>query len=67
LHEIIGVSSISLISQSFGQKDIEKNNIAIEQTISFKFLVVTIGSIVLLVLLKPIMNFLLKKLSLNMD
>ncbi|MBO8160498.1 MAG: MATE family efflux transporter [Thermosipho sp. (in: Bacteria)] len=57
LNEIIGVSSISLISQSFGRKDIEKTNIAIEQTIAFKFLVATIGSIVLLVLLKPIMNF----------
>ncbi|OOC36796.1 multidrug transporter MATE [Thermosipho melanesiensis] len=56
LNEIIGVSSISLISQSFGKKDFEKTNMAIEQTITFKFLVALIGSLILIVFLKPLMS-----------
>ena len=39
LNEVIGVSSISLISQAFGKKDIPGTNRAIEQTITFKFIV----------------------------
>ncbi|MDK2886254.1 MAG: hypothetical protein PWP54_812 [Thermosipho sp. (in: thermotogales)] len=55
LNEIIGVSSISLISQSFGKKDFKRTNLAIEQTITFKFLVALLGSFLLLIFLKPIL------------
>ncbi|MDN5342087.1 MATE family efflux transporter [Oceanotoga sp. DSM 15011] len=55
LNEIIGSSSISLISQAFGRKDIKSTNIAIEQTITFKFLMALIAAIILSIFLKPIM------------
>lgn len=44
LNEIIGTSSISLISQAYGKKDSERTNLSIEQTISFKFLVAVVAS-----------------------
>ncbi|ACJ75940.1 mate efflux family protein [Thermosipho africanus H17ap60334] len=56
LNEVIGVSSISLISQSFGKKDYKRTNLAIEQTITFKFLVALLGSFFLYVFLKPILG-----------
>jgi len=56
LNEIIGVSSISLISQSFGKNDIERTNRAIEQTITFKFIVAFIAAILLSFFLKPVMG-----------
>ncbi|MBB6061959.1 putative MATE family efflux protein [Thermosipho japonicus] len=56
LNEIIGVSSISLISQSFGKKDYKRTNLAIEQTITFKFLIALLGSLFLFVFLKPILG-----------
>ncbi|GAB6188836.1 MATE family efflux transporter [Marinitoga arctica] len=56
LNEIIGVSSISLISQNFGKRDIEKTNLAIEQTIAFKFFVALIGSIFFAIFLEPILG-----------
>jgi putative MATE family efflux protein len=56
LNEIIGVSSISLISQNYGRKDIEKTNLAIEQTIAFKFFVALIGAIFFAFSLDPILN-----------
>ena len=55
LNEIIGSSSISLISQAYGQKDYEQTKIAIEQTISFKFLMASIAAVLIAVLLKPLM------------
>ncbi|WP_231450379.1 MULTISPECIES: MATE family efflux transporter [unclassified Thermosipho (in: thermotogales)] len=54
LNEIIGVSSISLISQSYGKRNVDRTNSVIEQTIAFKFLVAIVGSVVLLLFLKPI-------------
>ena len=48
-------SSISLISQAYGQKDYEQTKIAIEQTISFKFLMASIAAVLIAVLLKPLM------------
>ncbi|OQY09973.1 MAG: MATE family efflux transporter [Marinitoga sp. 4572_148] len=56
LNEIIGVSSISLISQSYGKKDIKKTNLAIEQTIAFKFFVALIGALFFAIFLEPIMK-----------
>lgn len=53
LNEIIGVSSISLISQNFGRKDMEATRISIEQTITFKFLVAVLGAAIALPLLGP--------------
>ncbi|HOO73817.1 MAG TPA: MATE family efflux transporter [Tepiditoga sp.] len=58
LNEIIGTSSISLISQAYGKKDSERTNLSIEQTISFKFLVAVVASAFLILFLKPIMGFL---------
>lgn len=55
MNEIIGSSSISLISQAYGQKDYEQTKIAIEQTISFKFLMASIAAVLIAVLLKPLM------------
>ncbi len=57
LNEIIGVSSMSLISQSYGKKDIEKTKIAIEQTITFKAIVAIIAAIVLYFGMEPLLNF----------
>ncbi len=53
LNEIIGTSSVSLISQYYGSKDIPNTKLAIEQTISFKFLMGVLGAIVVLIFLKP--------------
>jgi putative MATE family efflux protein len=53
LNEIIGTSSVSLISQYYGSKDIPNTKLAIEQTISFKFIMGLIGAIVVIVFLKP--------------
>lgn len=53
LNQIIGVSSISLISQNFGRKDMEATRIAVEQTISFKIVMAVISSAVILILLDP--------------
>src|SRR5688572_30265217 len=36
LNEIIGASSISLITQSYGKKDFERTRRIIEQTLTFK-------------------------------
>ncbi len=57
LNEIIGVSSISLISQNYGAKDYERTNRVIEQTIVFKAFVALIASLLLVLFLKPLMSF----------
>ena len=56
LNEIIGVSSISLISQAFGRKNIKETNLAIEQTITFKFIMAALAAIILSIFLEPIMG-----------
>ena len=55
LNEIIGSSSISLISQSYGNKDFVQTSLVIEQTISFKFLMALIATIFMAFFLKPLM------------
>lgn len=57
LNEIIGVSSISLISQSYGAGDKNKAQRAIEQTLTFKALVAIIAAFLLILTLKPLTRF----------
>lgn len=56
LNEIIGTSSISLISQGYGAKDQNKTSLAIEQTLVFKALVAVIAAIIMLLTIKPLLN-----------
>lgn len=55
LNEIIGASSISLITQSYGKNDIEKTKRILEQTLTFKVIVAIIASILLSIILKPLL------------
>lgn len=57
LNSIIGQSSISLISQSYGRKDLDATNRSIEQTITFKCLVALVAAILVAVFLKPALRF----------
>ena len=58
LSSIIGISSVSLISQYYGKKDIRGTEKAIEQTVVFKFIVGLITMGIMLFMLEPIVNFL---------
>jgi putative MATE family efflux protein len=53
LNEIIGTSSVSLISQSYGTGDLERTRLAAEQTLIFKALLATIGAVLMLLVLQP--------------
>lgn len=57
LNEIIGSSSVSLISQSYGEGDKEKTKKIIEQTIAFKGLVAIIAGLILAFTIKPLAAF----------
>lgn len=57
LNEIIGTSSISLISQSYGSGNEKKTRITVEQTVTFKALVAIIAAAIMLVILKPLLGF----------
>lgn len=57
LNEIIGTSSVSLISQNFGKKDIKATEKVIEQTLVFKFIVAGIAAFFLFFALKPLSAF----------
>lgn len=57
LNEVIGTSSISLISQSYGSGDEERTKLSIEQTLTFKALVAIIASIIIIIILKPLLHF----------
>jgi putative MATE family efflux protein len=57
LNEIIGVSSVSLISQSYGAGDIKRTKQVIEQSISFKIIVSIIMGLILITILKPLSFF----------
>lgn len=54
LNNIIGTSSISLISQSFGAKEFNKTKEVIEQTMTFKFIVAVIAAIFMLLFMEPL-------------
>ncbi|HRW34760.1 MAG TPA: MATE family efflux transporter [Thermotogota bacterium] len=58
LNEIIGISSVSLIGQSYGAKNTARTNRIIEQTLTFKSLVALIAMVILLLVLKPLLGFL---------
>lgn len=57
LNEIIGTSSVSLISQSYGMGNEERTQRVIEQTLAFKALVAVIAAIILSLILKPLLGF----------
>ncbi|MDY4609209.1 MAG: MATE family efflux transporter [Sphaerochaetaceae bacterium] len=53
LNEIVGTSSVSMISQYHGAQDFERTRLAAEQTIIFKIILATCGAIVMALLLEP--------------
>ncbi|MFP4457712.1 MAG: MATE family efflux transporter [Clostridia bacterium] len=57
LSSVIGNSSVSLISQSFGKGDKERAARVIEQTITFKIIVALITMAIVLPLLKNLVSF----------
>ncbi len=57
LNEIIGTSSVSLISQAYGKEDKNLTSKIIEQTLIFKAFVAVIASVILLFLFKPSVRF----------
>lgn len=57
LNEIIGTSSISIISQSYGSGDEKRTRLAVEQTLTFKALVAVIASLIIIIILKPLLHF----------
>ncbi|MFA6707384.1 MAG: MATE family efflux transporter, partial [Sphaerochaetaceae bacterium] len=57
LNEIVGTSSVSMISQSYGTGDLERTRIISEQTLVFKALLAILGAIIMLVCLKPLLHF----------
>src|SRR6056297_76308 len=56
-NEIIGISSVSLISQSYGAGQIDKTKEMIEQSIFFKMIVSAVMAIILIIILKPLSFF----------
>lgn len=56
-NEIVGTSSVSLISQYYGAKDYEKTSIAAERTLAFKFIWAFAASLCMVVILKPLVSF----------
>lgn len=61
LNEIIGTSSVAVISQSYGTGSNEKTTIAIEQTLIFKGVVAVIAAILMMIVLKPLIGFFTKE------
>lgn len=57
LNEIIGASSISLITQSYGKNDIERTKRIIEQTLTFKIFVAIVAAIIISIILEPLLWF----------
>lgn len=57
LNSVIGVSSVSMISQSVGRKNYKNTQDICEQTLSFKFLMGVLTSILLYISLKPLLQF----------
>lgn len=57
LNEIIGSSSVSLITQSFGKGDETRTSMCVEQTLVFKALVAVLAGILFSILLRPLLGF----------
>ena len=55
-NELIGASSVSLISQYHGKKDYDRTRIVSEQTISFKIIMGILSGFLLFIFLKPILG-----------
>lgn len=60
LNEIIGTSSISLISQSYGRGDEDRTSLCIEQTLTFKALVAIMAMVLFSIILRPLLGFFTK-------
>lgn len=56
LNEIVGTSSVSLISQSYGAKNLDRCARVIEQTLVFKTLVAGIAAVLLWTFLTPLLG-----------
>lgn len=54
LNEIVGTSSVALISQSHGAGDRERTSRISEQTLTFKFVVAVVGAFLLGISLRPL-------------
>lgn len=57
LNEIIGTSSVSLITQSYGRKELERTKRVLEQTLTFKILVAIIAAVIIAIILEPLLWF----------
>ncbi|MBU0927511.1 MAG: MATE family efflux transporter [Spirochaetes bacterium] len=57
LNEVIGVSSVAMITQSFGAGDEPRTARVVEQTIVFKAFMAVIAALVLFVALEPLVRF----------
>lgn len=57
LNEIIGSSSISLVSQSYGSGYHDRTVKVVEQTLTFKALVAIIAAVIMLFILEPLLGF----------
>jgi putative MATE family efflux protein len=62
-NEIVGTSSVSLISQYHGNGNKEKTQIASERTLAFKFIWSLAGALFMAVFLKPLVGFFSKEQS----
>jgi len=54
LNEIVGMGSVSLLSQSYGAKNHRRTQRVAEQTLAFKFTIACAASVLLLVVLRPL-------------
>lgn len=57
-NEVVGSSSVAMISQYHGEGNMEKERLAAEQTLTFKFLLALIGATVMIATIKPVLGFL---------
>jgi putative MATE family efflux protein len=57
LNEIIGISSVSLISQSYGAGRLARTRMVIEQTLVFKALVGLVAGLLGFAILRPVVRF----------
>lgn len=60
LNDIIGQSSISVITQNYGRKDMRATQIAIEQTITFKVIMALLAGVLMAMFLNPLIAFFTK-------
>ncbi len=56
LNNVVGNSSVAMISQSFGAKDMQRTQRVVEQTLVFKFLLAIVASLIMLPLLPRLLG-----------